>query len=70
MSRTAKRATAANGTRAAKAPVTKEAYIRETRDSCKSGECCRDQGALEAAYEQYVNNPRAPWNKIRRAKPR
>jgi hypothetical protein len=70
MSRTTKLRTTANAPMASKAPVTKEQYVRETRESCKDGRCCLDEGALEAAYEQYLNNPHAPWNKIRRAKPR
>ena len=44
-------------------PVSKEQYIQETLESCKDGRCCQDQAALDAAYEQYVNDPKAPWNK-------
>jgi hypothetical protein len=47
-------------------PVSREQYVRETQAACKDGRCCQDQAALDAAYEQYVNDPRAPWNKTRR----
>ena len=47
-------------------PISLADYIRTTQESCRHGQCCRDQTALVAAYEQYLNNPRAPWNKIRR----
>ncbi len=49
------------------APISKEQYVRETRASCRHGGCCNNQAALDAAYEQYVNDPKAPWNKRRRA---
>jgi hypothetical protein len=50
-------------------PVSFSEYVRVTQDSCRHGQCGRDQLALAAAYEQYVNNPAAPWNKNRREQP-
>ncbi len=52
-------------------PISQDEYVRETRASCKDGRCCSDQVALAAAYERYVNDPAAPWNKRRggRARP-
>jgi hypothetical protein len=47
-------------------PVSKAVFIRETLQSCRSGQCCNNESVLNAAYEEYVNNPRAPWNKQRR----
>ena len=44
-----------------------EPYIQETLESCKDGRCCQDRAALDAAYEQYVIDPKAPWNKGRRS---
>jgi hypothetical protein len=42
--------------------VSKDEYIRVTLESCRSDRCCREQALLDAAYEQYVNDPNAPWN--------
>lgn len=47
-------------------PVSKEQYIRETVESCRNGECCRNSAMLDAAYAEYVNDPKAPWNKSRK----
>lgn len=47
-------------------PVSKETFVRETLEACRNGQCCSSQAMLDAAYEQYVNNPYAPWNKVRR----
>jgi len=49
-------------------PVSLAEYIRGTQESCRHGECCRDQAALLAAYAQYVNDPGAPWNKKARSR--
>jgi hypothetical protein len=54
-----------NGVSGSPRPISQEQYVRETRASCKDGRCCSDQAALVAAYERYVNDPRAPWNKGR-----
>jgi len=45
--------------------VTRGEYLRATLKACRSGRCCQDVALLEASYAQYVNNPRAPWNKMR-----
>jgi hypothetical protein len=49
-------------------PVSLAEYIRISQESCRHGQCCRDQSALVRAYQQYVNDPQAPWNKIRRSR--
>jgi len=46
-------------------PVSFAEYVRVTQESCRHGQCCRDQAILAAAYEQYINDPAAPWNKNR-----
>jgi len=47
-------------------PVSKQEYIRKSREMCRKGQCCNDPAMLDEAYEQYVNDPKAPWNKGRR----
>jgi hypothetical protein len=67
MARTQKRGSATESDRpTGQRPVSKAVFVRETLESCRSGRCCRDQTMLDAAYEQYVNNPDAPWNRQRR----
>ena len=46
-------------------PVSQVEYERQTLAACRSGTCCREKALLDAAYEQYVNDPRAPWNRGR-----
>lgn len=46
-------------------PVSKSEYILATLASCRKSKCCQDRALIDAAYEQYVNDPRAPWNQQR-----
>src|SRR4051794_34152977 len=41
-------------------------HVASELDSQRHGRCCRDQAMLDAAYEQYVNDPKAPWNRTAR----
>jgi len=67
MARTRKKDSAAESDRpTCPRPVSKTTFVRETLESCRNRRCCSDQGMLGAAYEQYVNNPNAPWNRQRR----
>ena len=58
----------AKGEKRSVLPVSREEYIRRTLELCKSGSCCRDLAILEAAYLQYVSDPKAPWNRRRAGK--
>jgi hypothetical protein len=66
MARSNRKQAAAAEMRRTPQPVSKDEYIRVARESCRHGRCCQDPAQLDAAYAQYVNNPRAPWNKNRR----
>jgi len=49
-------------------PISLAEYANEARESCRHGGCCRNEAMLVQAYEQYLNDPKAPWNKTRRSR--